>query len=189
MGWWPSLQPGIGATILWLGLPLAGGVAIYTAFLFGQAEGRDLWQSSLLPFHLLVQAFMAGSGMMWLVLAISENILIVRTFTQLLPTVYGCFAISIFLDLLITFSGEFGMSHASGDAALAAYDIKHGRYKKFFWTGSVILGHIVPLALLVLGWATFSVMSTGTLAGIFVMLGLYCYEYAFVMAPQDIPNS
>ncbi len=38
------------------------GVAVYTAFLFAQAEGQDLWQSPLLPFHLVVQAFVAGSG-------------------------------------------------------------------------------------------------------------------------------
>ena len=31
-------------------------VAGYTAFLFGQAEGRDLWQSPLLFWHLIVQA-------------------------------------------------------------------------------------------------------------------------------------
>ena len=42
--------------------PLALGAAIYTAFLFAQAEGRDLWQSSLLPFHLMAQAFVAGAG-------------------------------------------------------------------------------------------------------------------------------
>ena len=51
---------------MWVGLPFALLSAIYTAFLFAQAEGRDLWQSPLLPFHLVVQAFMAGSGMLLL---------------------------------------------------------------------------------------------------------------------------
>ena len=37
-------------------------MAGYTAFLFGQAEGRDLWQSPVLFWHLLVQAVMVGSG-------------------------------------------------------------------------------------------------------------------------------
>ncbi len=42
---------------------LAGAAtAVYTAFLFGQAEGRDLWQSPVLPIHLLVQAVLAGSA-------------------------------------------------------------------------------------------------------------------------------
>ena len=42
-------------------LAVAGGVlaAVYTAFLFGQCEGRDLWQTPLLPLHLLVQGWLA----------------------------------------------------------------------------------------------------------------------------------
>ena len=39
-----------------LGAPLAAMTAIYTAFLFAQAKARDLWQSPLLPPHLVVQA-------------------------------------------------------------------------------------------------------------------------------------
>src|SRR4030095_8296433 len=35
---------------------LAAGTATYTAMLFGQAKGRDLWQSALLGPHLLVPA-------------------------------------------------------------------------------------------------------------------------------------
>jgi hypothetical protein len=35
---------------------------IYSAFLLGQAEGRDMWQTPLLPFQLLSQSFMVASG-------------------------------------------------------------------------------------------------------------------------------
>src|SRR6266545_4894592 len=35
------------------GLPLAALAAVYTAYLFAQAKARDLWQSPLLPAHLL----------------------------------------------------------------------------------------------------------------------------------------
>ena len=52
--------PLLRAVFLWVGLPFAIMAAIYTAFLFAQAEGRDLWQSPLLPFHLIVQALVAG---------------------------------------------------------------------------------------------------------------------------------
>ena len=37
--------------------------AVYTAFLFGQAKGRDLWQSPLLAPHLIVQALPAGAAL------------------------------------------------------------------------------------------------------------------------------
>ncbi len=46
----------------WLAIPTAALAAGYTAFLFGQAEGRDLWQSPLLLWHLLAQAAMVGAG-------------------------------------------------------------------------------------------------------------------------------
>jgi formate-dependent nitrite reductase membrane component NrfD len=43
-----------------LGGLLAAATAAYSGWLFGQAKGRDLWQSPLVPVHLLVQAFVAG---------------------------------------------------------------------------------------------------------------------------------
>ena len=46
----------------WLTLPLALGAAIYTAFLFAQSEGRDLWQTPLLLPILLAQAVVAGGA-------------------------------------------------------------------------------------------------------------------------------
>src|SRR5512143_796358 len=51
----------------WLTFPLALFTVIYTAFLLGQAEGRDMWQSPLLPFQLAAQSFMVASGVFLLV--------------------------------------------------------------------------------------------------------------------------
>ena len=48
--------------LAWLAIPAAVMAAGYTGFLFGQAEGRDLWQSPLLFWHLQVQALMVGAG-------------------------------------------------------------------------------------------------------------------------------
>ena len=59
-------------TILsWLAIPAGAMVAGYTAFLFGQAEGRDLWQSPLLFWHLLAQAVMVGAGALAVAAAIA----------------------------------------------------------------------------------------------------------------------
>ena len=129
---------------LWLGLPFALGVAIYTAFLFAQAEGRDLWQSALLPFHLVVQAFMAGSAVL-LVVALLAPIP-----ADISRGVLVAFVAALLIDLFVTLAGEFGVPHASEVAARAAHDISHGRYRNQFWGGSIALGHIVPLALLLL---------------------------------------
>ena len=168
---------------LWVGFVLAMGTAIYTAFLFGQAEGRDLWQSTLLPFHLFLQAFMAGSASMLccnLMFRFSESITLVAAIT---------FGISLILDLFVTFFGEFGMPHASEVAARAAHAISHGRYRKYFWIGSILIGHVVPIAALAIGFLLDQVVLCGSLGGVAALIGLYCFEYAFVMAPQEIPNS
>ena len=173
----------IRSIFMWLGLPLAIGVAVYTAFLFAQAEGRDLWQSPLLPFHLVVQAFMIGSG----------ALLIVSLFTnpptELLRITAVTLAVSIVIDLFITLVGEFSIPHASEVAAKAAHEISHGRYRNQFWGGSIVLGHVVPLALILLATQLNTSTALAAVAGICVGIGLYLYEYVFVMAPQEMPNS
>ncbi|MCP4356797.1 MAG: polysulfide reductase NrfD, partial [Chloroflexi bacterium] len=124
---------------LFVGVPLAAGAAMYTAFLFGQAEGRDFWQSALLPFHMLIQALMAGSAALLFMSSIYGNL------TNPFRLTLIAF---LFLDLAVILFGEFGMSHASEVAAQAAHDISHGRYKNYFWWGSVVVGHLLPLGLL-----------------------------------------
>lgn len=190
-GLWPALEIGAvmgllpeglaeGARpfLMGLGVPFAFGAAIYTAFLFGQAEGRDLWQSPLLPLHLVVQAAFAGAGAMyaagWAASA-DEAFMNLAAWT---------FAGALVVDLFVTLLGEFGMPHASEIAARAAHEISHGRYAKQFWGGAIALGHIVPLALLATG-----APALGALAAACAFVGLYAYEHAYVMAPQEIPNS
>jgi Fe-S-cluster-containing dehydrogenase component/formate-dependent nitrite reductase membrane component NrfD len=168
--------------LLWLGLPLAILVAIYTAFLFAQAEGRDLWQSPLLPFHLIVQSFVAGSGLLLILdlfLPIPESIIRVAMLA---------FIVALVIDLFVTLVGEFSIPHASEVAARAAHEIRSGRYRNYFWWGSIGLGHGVALGLAAVAWLLGGAI-WGALAGLFAIVGLYLFEYAFVMAPQEIPNS
>ena len=166
-----------------IGLPLAVGVAIYTAFLFAQAEGRDLWQSPLLPIHLLVQALMIGSG----------TLLLLGLFTTppagLTAVVSTLFITTLLIDLFTTLVGEFGIPHASELAAKAAHEISHGRYKNQFWWGSIGVGHLLPLGLMGTAVWVIDTPVLGALAAIATGIGLYLYEYAFVMAPQELPNS
>ncbi len=171
--------PLLRSLLLWLGFPLAIGVAIYTAFLFAQAEGRDLWQSPLLPFHLIVQSVMVGSGAILIL-----NLFAVPDAMEQVTTI--TFITTIIIDLFIILVGEFAIPHASEVAAKAAHDIRHGRYRNYFWWGSIGLGHLLPLAFILFfgGPPIF-----GAIAAVFSIIGLYLFEYAFVMAPQDIPNS
>ncbi|MCB9763435.1 MAG: polysulfide reductase NrfD [Alphaproteobacteria bacterium] len=161
-----------------LTLPLAVGGAIYTAFLFAQAEGRDLWQSPLLPPHLLVQAItLGGAELVFLDL-------IAPLSPELVAAGRIAFTAGLVADLFMVLLGELGVPHASELAARAAHDITHGRYRQHFWGGAVALGHVLPLALLAVGGPV-----PAAIAAAAAIAGMYFYEYAFVMAPQDIPNS
>jgi Fe-S-cluster-containing dehydrogenase component/formate-dependent nitrite reductase membrane component NrfD len=176
----------IRTVFLWIGFPFALGAAIYTAFLFAQAEGRDLWQSALLPFHLVVQAFMAGSATLLVVNLLNPA----PVPDDLSRGILYAFVAALVIDLFVTLVGEFGIPHASEVAARAAHDISHGYYRKYFWGGSIALGHIVPIILLLLAVPIPSLLPIlAAVAGLSALAGLYFYEYAFVMAPQEIQNS
>lgn len=170
--------PLVQSIFLWVGLFFAIGTAVYTAFLFAQAEGRDLWQSTLLPWHLVVQALMVGSGAILFAgffFDMPEDIMHVAGIV---------FVAAIIVDLFVTLIGEFTIPHASEVAAKAAHEISHGYYRNHFWYGSIVLGHVIPLGLILLGMPI-----AAAIAAICAVIGLYLFEYAFVMAPQEIPNS
>ena len=61
------LAPGASVWLAIAGGPLAAMAAAYTAFLFAQCKARDLWQSPLLPPHLIVQAVAAGAAVLLLI--------------------------------------------------------------------------------------------------------------------------
>jgi len=179
LGWLAdSVASGIRPLVAWITLPLALFAVIYSAFLLGQAEGRDMWQTPLLPFQLLSQSIMVASGV-FLILG-----LFVRFSSALFSFLTNVFIVSLVINLVITLVGKFAMPFASEVAMLASREMSHGRYRNHFWWGGVALGHLVPIAL-------FLVASTVALpvAVLSAVIGLFFYEYAFVMAPQHIPNS
>lgn len=160
----------------WITFPFALFAVIYTAFLLGQAEGRDMWQNPLLPFQLLSQSAMTASGV-FLVLRLLATF--PADLTALLAVL---FPVSIAVNLLLTFAVKFN-SFASEVALLASREMTHGRFRNHYWWGGVALGHVVPLVLMIAYAPALPVAVLATLVGLFL------YEYAFVMAPQYIPNS
>jgi formate-dependent nitrite reductase membrane component NrfD len=165
--------------LTWPGVALAILAAVYTAFLFAQAEGRDLWQSALLPWHLFVQALMAGAaGLLILGLFLGLSAEAARVLA-------GTFGAALLLNLLLTAGGEFGVPHASVVAKAAARMITRGRYARHYW-GSLLAGLLLPLTIIVLAPGSTAALA---LAGALSLAGLFFYEWAYVMAPQQVPNN
>jgi hypothetical protein len=59
-----------------------------------------------------------------------------------------------------------------------------GKFRNHYWWGGITLGHLIPLALF-FAFSTFAL----PVAVVCAVVGLFFYEYAFVMAPQHILNS
>ncbi|MFY9331283.1 MAG: 4Fe-4S dicluster domain-containing protein [Candidatus Nanopelagicales bacterium] len=166
--------------LAWPAVPAAVMVAGYTAFLFGQAEGRDLWQSPVLFWHLQAQAVMVGGGVM----LIASLLLTDSEQTQ--RWLAWAVAIGVVAHLLIT-AVEFGGKHSTRNAQVAAHAITHGRYRTQFWWGSIamaLVGGAVALAV-----ALGAPVALGIVAGLLVQPALLAHERVFVMAGQDPPLS
>ncbi|MGB5363451.1 MAG: NrfD/PsrC family molybdoenzyme membrane anchor subunit [Aureibaculum sp.] len=161
--------------LLWLTAVFAVLLAIYTAFLFAQAKGRDFWQSPTLPLHMLVHSVMAGTAIFMLAGLIfgSEDWMSILKNTMVIALVVNLFT-------LIT---ELTITHPTTSAKTVVKMITKGRYKNLFWFITVMVGNIVPLALLFFGTEEmFAVV-----AGICVLIGIIITEKIWVEAPQRIP--
>jgi Ni/Fe-hydrogenase subunit HybB-like protein len=158
--------------------------AAYTAFLFGQCEGRDLWQTPLLPAHLIVQALLCGSAVLAL---LPESI---GGSAQALAFAVPALTVSLGLHLLMLL-GEVAMPHTTDNARYGARLMTHGPFARAFWGGAVVMGGILPLLLLLVGpllLASAHRIAAG-LASALALAGLLIFEWCFVMAGQSVPNS
>lgn len=149
-----------------VGAPLAAMTAAYTGYLFAQAKARDLWQSPLLPPHLLAQAFLAGSAVLlplayWLDDGAVEP----------LGWMLGIAALVHLLSVL----GEVTLTHPTAHAHLAVHELVRGRYARFFWAGILLVAFALAAPLI------------GVVAVPFALAGLLAYEHAHVQAGQAVP--
>ena len=149
-------------------------VAIYTAFLFAQAKGRDFWQSPMLALHMITHSLMAGSA----------GIMLYEYFTNGTNQVYTIILIAASSFNLVTLIIELFMPHPTEDAKRAASMIVSGRYKLDFWLNVVVVGNIVPVALLLAGSASLVAVAIAL-----SFIGLYRVNKIWIEAPQRIPLS
>jgi formate-dependent nitrite reductase membrane component NrfD/ferredoxin len=149
-----------------VGLPLALLSAVYTAYLFAQSKGRDLWQSPLLPPHMAVQAIAAGAG----ALAIVDHLISAEAGSALSWTLAGAV-----LAHLLFVTGEVTLPHVTAHAHLAAWEMTRGRFRSWFWWG-------IALAAVGLGapWL-------GVWAAVAVLAGLLAHEHAYIQSAQAVP--
>jgi Fe-S-cluster-containing dehydrogenase component/formate-dependent nitrite reductase membrane component NrfD len=150
-------------------------VAIYTAFLFAQAKGRDFWQSPSLPLHMLVHSIMAGAA------ALAVGGFFMET-SEAYDTFLGYVILGTLVVNLLVMLFELTITHPTTDAKATVKMIVKGRYKTRFWLGVVLFGNILPLALILAGMSL-------PIAGVIALIGILLTETIWVEAPQRIPLS
>jgi Fe-S-cluster-containing dehydrogenase component len=148
-------------------IPLAVAAAAYTAYLFAQARGRDLWQSPLLAPHLVVQAVLAGAAAI-----LPFAVWLGPPSAARGAEVALCAAAAAHVLLA---AAEITTAHPTEHARLAAHAMTSGRYAGFFWAG--------------LACAAVSAAAPwiGVAAVPFGLLGLLAHEHAYVQAGQSVP--
>ncbi|MCP4459148.1 MAG: polysulfide reductase NrfD [Cytophagales bacterium] len=149
-------------------------VAVYTAFLFAQAKGRDFWQNPSMVLHMLVHSLMAGSAA---ILIMTLFIYVSEQWTSLATNVLiGALTLNV-LTMLV----ELTITHPTEDAKLVVRMILKGPYTNLFWIGVLVLTNLLPIGLLLIGLSSMAVGAAGL-----SLVGIYLTEKVWIEAPQRI---
>jgi Ni/Fe-hydrogenase subunit HybB-like protein len=176
LGW-----TGLASVLLWPVVAFALGAAGYTAFLFGQAEGRDFWQSPLLLPHLIAQAAVAGAA-----------VLVLVGLALVIPASVGSFLAVVLLVALgvhaAFIASELFVPHTNAHVRAAAHVMVAGPLARVFWWLAVGVGIVVAAVAAALAIALISPFMLA-LAAVAALVGLVAYEHCYVVAGQSVPIS
>ena len=172
------------SVLRWFAAAFAIASACYSAFLFAQAKGRDLWQSPLFLWHLLVQALVAGSA----------TILIASVLMGASPGIIRPAGLILLLSLIVSLAmnmGEIALPHVSEDVRIATQVLINGRLSRRFWWLVIGTGLIAPIILASLGLASLvpSASAFAVVAAVLALAGLWWFEELWVKAGQAAPLS
>jgi hypothetical protein len=124
---------------------------------------------------MLVHSVMAGTAIFVIASLIfgTENWMEILKNTMIIALVVNLFT-------LIT---ELTITHPTTSAKTVVKMITKGRYKNLFWFVTILIGNIVPLALLLFGGGEL----LAVISGVCVLIGIIATEKIWVEAPQRIP--
>lgn len=165
--------------LAWLAIPLAASAACYTAFLFAQATGRELWATPLAAPHLVVQAAVAGAAALMLVSVALPPARPADTWW-----LRGIFVCGLVVHAAFV-AAEVFMPHRTSHVSRAVHAIVRGKYANEFWIAAVLVGVVAPLLVLAIAGGPVAAGFAAALA----LTGLYAWEYVWVFAGQSVPLS
>jgi Fe-S-cluster-containing dehydrogenase component/formate-dependent nitrite reductase membrane component NrfD len=167
--------------VQWFAAAFAIASACYSAFLFAQAKGRDLWQSPLFLWHLLVQALVAGSA----------TILIVGFLMDALSEIRRPAILILLISLIISLAmilGEIALPHVNEDVRIATWVLIKGHLSRRFWGLVAGVGMVAPIVFAVTAY-WFAAVAMSITAAVLALAGLWWFEELWVKAGQSVPLS
>lgn len=172
-----------------LGNALGGAAAAgYTAFLFGQARGRALWQSSLLLPHLLVQAALCGSAALsFLPGLLGQGRVAPEAWESRLLWLGAVLGVALVLDLVMILAEL--KAHGNEDARLAARWLTDGPQSGSLYLGVIALGHVFPAVALSAAFMLPEAAVAVPIAGAAALVGVALWDHLYVQAGQVPPLS
>ena len=171
--------------LVWLTATFAVASAGYSAFLFAQARGRDFWQSPVVFWHLLVQAFEAGAAFFILLRGVEA----LTPYELMSPAMFAWLNQSLIIALLAGLAiifAELFMKHGAEDAIRSGELLLSGPLSKSFWLFAIGLGMVAPIVLML--WPVSSIIPN-VVAALLVLFGLWMYEHLWIKAGQALPLS
>lgn len=168
------------AVIAWISVPFSLAAAVYTAFLFGQAPGRELWQTWVFAPHLLARAVIGGAAALQIVIAFGD--------TEREPN--EVLAIAMLLGLGVSALAtaiEFNRRetvHLRRATALAV----RGRLAPLLW-GGVGGGHAIAAVLAVVYLAADGSAGLLVAGAIVALASLLALDEVWVRAGQSVPQT
>jgi len=167
---------------IWIGVPLALALSGYTAFLFGQAEARDLWQSPMLLWHMLAGAFAVGGGFA-LFLSLFVDLSEMATTAFLWTMIGGSAALGAIAW------GELVSRHPTRNITEAVHHMTQGVFRTEWWVGGILLGVFAPIASGALALTGNGGAGIAALGGLAACAGIWFSDDAMVKAGQSVPLS
>jgi len=179
---WAIGWTGVLSVLAPLALVIAIPTTSYTGFLFAQGLARDLWQGPHAAIDLIAQSAAEGSAAMLLVALIAGGD------ATTLRALGWTLAAASSLHLLLLVSEQLTPS-ATLNHELSVRAIRHGAYRHLFWIGSLGLGGVAPILLVVIAATSGFSLSLLALAALVALAGGLAWEYVWVEAGQCVPNS
>jgi formate-dependent nitrite reductase membrane component NrfD len=158
----------------YIGLPFAVLSATYTAMLLAQAPGRALWHTALMPVLFLNGAIISGIALVMLISAPGRD-------TELLGKLGRLAAWLVILEIGMILAEIIILLNGGTESIAAARFLLTGQFAPLFIGVEIILGAVIPAAILLRGKPTAPVQAA---ASLLILIGIFTMRYVIVIGGQ-----